>query len=114
VCRTFPGVARVDQTVREAVDQIVLTLGRFQQDRPAVRTRLWLIERGDERAIKEMRKKDSLWYGLREKLGLRFSVAASRSETLPVRGVPPRSSQTIERALGALPRLGVFSLVACR
>ena len=47
-----------------AVDQIVLTLGRFRPDRPAVRTRLWLIDRGDERAIKEVREKDSLWYGL--------------------------------------------------
>jgi hypothetical protein len=57
-------MARVDQTVREGVDQVVLTLGRFQQDRPAVRTRLCLIERGDERAIKEVQNKDSLCYGL--------------------------------------------------
>jgi len=47
-------------------------------------------------------------------VGIGFSVVASRPESLPVRSVPPQWSQAIERALGVLSQLGVFSVVACR
>ena len=64
VCGTFLRLAHGEERVRESVGQIALTPGRCQQDRPAVRNRLWLIERGGERATKEARQKDSLCYGL--------------------------------------------------
>jgi hypothetical protein len=61
----LPRLARVDQTAREAVDEIILTLGRFQQHRPAIRTRVRLVKRDDEWSINEPREEDSLWYPFR-------------------------------------------------
>ena len=60
----FARLSIVDQAPREAVDQIVLALGGFQQDGPAVGTRVRLIEPGDEGTIEEVRKENSLWYRL--------------------------------------------------
>jgi hypothetical protein len=37
-------------------------VGRLQQDRPAIRTRMRLIEGGDERLGEQVRKENSLWY----------------------------------------------------
>jgi len=65
VCPYLPRLARVDQTAREAVDEIILTLGRFQQHRPAIRTRVRLVKRGDEWSINEPWEEDTLWYCFR-------------------------------------------------
>jgi hypothetical protein len=58
----LPGLSGIDQTPGEAIDQIIPTLGGFQQDGAAIGARVRLIERRDERCVEEVRKKNSLWY----------------------------------------------------
>ena len=58
----LPGLAIVDQAAREAVDQPIAPVGGVQQHGAAVGARVRLIEGGDEGAIEEVRKQDSLCY----------------------------------------------------
>ena len=52
----------IDEAPRETVDQAVPSLGSFEQDGAAIRTRVLLIKGGDERAIEEIWEENSLWY----------------------------------------------------
>lgn len=56
------GLPVVDEAPREAIDQAVPSLGRVQQYGTPIRARVLLIEGGDEGAIEEVRKENSLWY----------------------------------------------------
>ena len=55
VCRIFPGGALVGQTPGERLDQAVHALGRLEQDGAAVGTRVFLVERGDEGLVEQIR-----------------------------------------------------------
>ena len=52
--------AFVGQTSRERLDQAVHPLGRLEQNPAAVRTRMLLVERGDEGLVEEIREQDGL------------------------------------------------------
>jgi hypothetical protein len=62
VCRTFPRLPILHDTSGEAIDQPVVGFCGLEQDRAAVRTRVWLIKRRDQRGVEEVWEQDSLWY----------------------------------------------------
>ena len=73
---------------REALDQAVPSLGCSQQYGTPIRTRVRLIERGDERAIEEVRKEHSLWYCRgRQRRRLRRGESECGNRFLPRGGV---------------------------
>ena len=56
----LPRCASIGQTQGERLDQAVHALGRLEQDGAAVRTRVFLIERGDEGLVEQIREQNSL------------------------------------------------------
>ncbi|MDA1093883.1 MAG: hypothetical protein O3A25_11545 [Acidobacteria bacterium] len=65
VCQRVPdlaGLPIVAQFRGESRDEPILPFGRLEQDRPAIRARVLLIERGDEGLVEEVREEHSLWY----------------------------------------------------
>jgi hypothetical protein len=54
--------ARIGQRLRQGRRQAERAIRGFEQNRAAVRTGVGLIKGGDQRAIKEVRKENSLWY----------------------------------------------------
>jgi hypothetical protein len=58
----FPRLPIIDEAASEACDQSVARVRGFEQDRSAIRTRVGLIERRDDRFVEEVWEKDSLWY----------------------------------------------------
>ena len=54
--------AAIGEAARQRLDQTEAGVGRLQQDRAAIRTRVGLIERRHQRAIEQMREEHSLWY----------------------------------------------------
>jgi hypothetical protein len=58
--RASPAV--VGHAVRQCLDQAEASIGRLQQNRAAIRARVRLIERRDERAIEQVGEENSLWY----------------------------------------------------
>ena len=58
----FARLSIVHQAPREAVNQPVPRVRRFQQHGAAVGTRVGLIERRDEGFVEEVWEEDSLWY----------------------------------------------------
>ena len=66
----LPRCAFVGQTPGERLDQAVHTLSRLEQDSAAVRTRVLLVERGDEGLVEQIREQNSLWYRVRRHAGV--------------------------------------------
>ena len=62
--------ALVGQTPGERLDQAVHALGRLEQDGAAVGTRVFLVERGDEGLVEQIREQNSLWYRVRSHVGV--------------------------------------------
>jgi len=58
----FPGLPIIDEASGKALDQPVARFRGFEQDRAAIRARVWLIERRDEGFVEEVWEEDSLWY----------------------------------------------------
>jgi hypothetical protein len=54
VCRTFPRLPILHDTSGEAIDQPVASFCGLEQDRAAVRTRVRLIKRRDQRGVEEV------------------------------------------------------------
>ena len=76
----LPRCAFVGQTPGERLDQAIHALGRLEQDGAAVGTRVFLVERGDEGLVEQIREQNSLWYRIRCHAGA--SVVAKRLYTL--------------------------------
>ena len=55
--------ALVGQTPGERLDQAVHALGRLEQDGAAVGTRVFLVERGDEGLVEQIREQNSCGIG---------------------------------------------------
>ena len=72
--------ALVGQTPGERLDQAVHALGRLEQDGAAVGTRVFLVERGDEGLVEQIREQNSLWHRVRRHAGI--SVVAKTLCTL--------------------------------
>ena len=66
----LPRCAFVGQTPGERLDQAVHTLSRLEQDSAAVRTRVLLVERGDEGLVEQIREQNSPWYRVRRHAGV--------------------------------------------
>jgi hypothetical protein len=60
----FPRLPIIDEASGKAIDQSVARFRRLEQDRSAIRARVWLIERRDERFVEEVWEENSLWYGV--------------------------------------------------
>jgi hypothetical protein len=58
----LPRLPIIDEAPGEALDQAVARLRGFEQDRPAIRTRVGLIKCRDQRFVEEVWEEDSLWY----------------------------------------------------
>jgi hypothetical protein len=52
----------IDEASGKALDQPVARFCGLEQDRAAIRARVWLIERRDEGRVEEVWEEDSLWY----------------------------------------------------
>ena len=76
----LPRCAFVGQTPGERLDQAIHALGRLEQHGAAVGTRVFLVERGDEGLVEQIREQNSLWYRVRCHAGA--SVVAKRLYTL--------------------------------
>ena len=59
----FPRLPLIDEASGEPVNQPVVRLRGLEQHRAAIRTRVGLIERRDDRSVEEVWKANSLWYG---------------------------------------------------
>ena len=66
----LPSGALVGQTPGERLDQAVHALGRLEQDGAAVGTRVFLVERGDEGLVEQIREQNSLCYRVRRHAGV--------------------------------------------
>ena len=66
----LPRCAFVGQTPGERLDQAIHALGRLEQDGAAVGTRVFLVERGDEGLVEQIREQNSLWYRVRRHAGV--------------------------------------------
>ena len=58
----LPGLPIIDEAAGEAIDQPVARLRGLDQNRSAIRARVWLIEGRDEGFVEEVWEEDSLWY----------------------------------------------------
>ena len=82
------GVAAVGQRGREAVQQAELTVGRFEQHRPAVGARMRLVEGHLQRTITEVGEENRLCYGIGEqRQRLWWWKVALSKPFVPLRGV---------------------------
>jgi hypothetical protein len=58
----FPRLPIIDEASGKAINQPIARFRGLEQDRAAIRTRVGLIERRDDRFVEEVWEKDSLWY----------------------------------------------------
>ena len=58
----FSGLPIIDETSGKAINQPVARVRGLEQDRAAIRARVGLIERRDQRLVEEVREENSLWY----------------------------------------------------
>jgi len=61
----FSRLSIINEAAGEALDQAVAPVARvrgFEQDRPAIRTRVGLIKGRDQGFVEEVWEEDSLWY----------------------------------------------------
>ena len=108
----LPRCAFVGQTPGERLDQAVHALGRLEQDGAAVRTRVLLVERGDEGLVEQIRKQNTLWYRVRCHAGA--SVVAKRLyilrlyHTEALVSLPESTPSRIIRVRGTVERIGAL------
>ena len=60
----FPRLPIIDEASGKAIDQSVARFRGLEQDRPAIRARVGLIERRDDGFDEEVWQENSLWYGV--------------------------------------------------
>lgn len=81
-------VARIGQRVGQSHCQAQTTIGRFHENRAAVRTRVGLTEAGDLRLIEEVWEENSPWYrGVVQQGRLRVAQGSFTKAFVPLGGV---------------------------
>ena len=80
--------AGIGQTPGQRLEQAVHALGRLEQDRPAVGTRLFLVEPGVQRLVEQIREQNSLWYRVGRHAGASVMVKMPVVTAILPRGGP--------------------------